>query len=450
MLRKEGIAHEVLNAKQHEREALIVALAGRPAAVTIATNMAGRGTDIVLGGNFEVEKTQAGELDEASVAKLRADWQQRHDQVLAAGGLHIVGTERHESRRIDNQLRGRSGRQGDPGSSRFYLSLEDNLMRIFGDPERMKALLSRVGMRPGEAIESALLTRQIERAQRKVEAYNFDLRKNLLEYDDVANDQRKVVYAQRFELQQSTEIADVIADLRREVVTNTITAHIPAESIEAQWDLAGAANALRNDFGVDMDVKAFMAENAARKGIDLIDHVVGLLGAEYAAKEQQVGVETLRHIEKSVMMQMLDTHWREHLAAMDYMRQGISLRSYAQKNPKQEYKREAFELFTAMLDRIRFDTVTLLQRLQVRSEEEVEREERERAARLSSQLQFQHAEPPPVSGSPEGAAALASAPLQPAAQPAPASAQRELPKIGRNEPCPCGSGRKFKHCHGMI
>ena len=314
----------------------------------------------------------------------------------------------------------------------------------------MKALLSRVGMRPGEAIESALLTRQIERAQRKVEAYNFDLRKNLLEYDDVANDQRKVVYAQRFELQQSTEIADVIADLRREVVTNTITAHIPAESIEAQWDLAGAANALRNDFGVDMDVKAFMAENAARKGIDLIDHVVGLLGAEYAAKEQQVGVETLRHIEKSVMMQMLDTHWREHLAAMDYMRQGISLRSYAQKNPKQEYKREAFELFTAMLDRIRFDTVTLLQRLQVRSEEEVEREERERAARLSSQLQFQHAEPPPVSGSPEGAAALASAPLQPAAQPAPASAQRELPKIGRNEPCPCGSGRKFKHCHGMI
>ena len=450
LLRKEGIAHEVLNAKQHEREALIVALAGRPGAVTIATNMAGRGTDIVLGGNFEVEKTQAGELDEASVAKLRADWQQRHDQVLAAGGLHIVGTERHDSRRIDNQLRGRSGRQGDPGSSRFYLSLEDNLMRIFGDPERMKALLSRVGMRPGEAIESALLTRQIERAQRKVEAYNFDLRKNLLEYDDVANDQRKVVYAQRFELQQSTEIAEVIGDLRREVVTNTITAHIPAESIEAQWDLAGAANALRNDFGVDMDVKAFMAENAARKGIDLIDHVVDLLGAEYAAKEQQVGVETLRHIEKSVMMQMLDTHWREHLAAMDYMRQGISLRSYAQKNPKQEYKREAFELFTAMLDRIRFDTVTLLQRLQVRSEEEVEREERERAARLSSQLQFQHAEPPPVSGSPEDAAALASAPLQPAAQPAPASAQRELPKIGRNEPCPCGSGRKFKHCHGMI
>jgi preprotein translocase subunit SecA len=450
LLRKEGIAHEVLNAKQHEREALIVALAGRPGAVTIATNMAGRGTDIVLGGNFEVEKTQAGELDEASVAKLRADWQQRHDQVLAAGGLHIVGTERHESRRIDNQLRGRSGRQGDPGSSRFYLSLEDNLMRIFGDPERMKALLSRVGMRPGEAIESALLTRQIERAQRKVEAYNFDLRKNLLEYDDVANDQRKVVYAQRFELQQSTEIADVIADLRREVVTNTITAHIPAESIEAQWDLAGATNALRNDFGVDMDVKAFMAEDAARKGIDLIDHVVGLLAADYAAKEQQVGVETLRHIEKSVMMQMLDTHWREHLAAMDYMRQGISLRSYAQKNPKQEYKREAFELFTAMLDRIRFDTVTLLQRLQVRSEEEVEREERERAARLSSQLQFQHAEPPPVSGSPEDAAALAAAPPQPAAQPSPASAQRELPKIGRNEPCPCGSGRKFKHCHGMI
>ena len=450
LLRRENIAHEVLNAKQHDREALIVALDGRPGAVTIATNMAGRGTDIVLGGNFEVEKAQAGELDEAGVARLREDWQKRHDQVLAAGGLHIVGTERHESRRIDNQLRGRSGRQGDPGSSRFYLSLEDNLMRIFGDPERMKALLSRVGMRPGEAIESALLTRQIERAQRKVEAYNFDLRKNLLEYDDVANDQRKVVYAQRFELQKSEDIAEVVRDLRREVVGNTVLAHIPAESIEAQWDLAGAAKGLLQDFGLTIDVAAFMAEDTSRRGEHLVEHAVDLLEADYAAKEQLVGVPTLRHIEKSVMMQMLDTHWREHLAAMDYMRQGIFLRSYAQKNPKQEYKREAFELFTAMLERIRFDTVTLLQRLQVRSEEEVEREERERAERLASQMQFQHAAPPPVGASAEDAAALASAPPQPAAPPASSTVRNELPRIGRNEPCPCGSGRKFKHCHGMI
>ncbi|MFM7065815.1 MAG: preprotein translocase subunit SecA, partial [Gammaproteobacteria bacterium] len=450
LLRKEGIPHEVLNAKQHDREALIVAEAGRPDAVTIATNMAGRGTDIVLGGNFEVEKTQAGELDEAAVTALRAAWQERHDQVLAAGGLHIIGTERHESRRIDNQLRGRSGRQGDPGSSRFYLSLEDNLMRIFGDPVRMKALLSRVGMRPGEAIESALLTRQIERAQRKVEAYNFDLRKNLLEYDDVANDQRKVVYAQRFELQKSEDVAEVIADLRRDVVTNTVQAHIPPESIEAQWDPEGAGKALLKDFGVDLDVKAWMAEDTTRRGEHLIDHVVGMLVADYQAKEQQVGAPTLRHIEKSVMMQMLDTHWREHLAAMDYMRQGIFLRSYAQKNPKQEYKREAFELFTAMLERIRFDTVTLLQRLQVRSEEEIEREERERAERLARQMQFQHAAPPPVGTSAEDAAALAAAPPQPVAAPAHQTVRNEFPRIGRNEPCPCGSGRKFKHCHGMI
>jgi preprotein translocase subunit SecA len=450
LLRKEGIAHEVLNAKQHDREALIVALAGRPGAVTIATNMAGRGTDIVLGGNFEVERAQAGELDEAAATRLKADWQHRHDQVLAAGGLHIVGTERHESRRIDNQLRGRSGRQGDTGSSRFYLSLEDNLMRIFGDPERMKALLSRVGMRPGEAIESALLTRQIERAQRKVEAYNFDLRKNLLEYDDVANDQRKVVYAQRYELQLAADVREVIADLRREVISNTVAAHIPPETVEAQWDLPGAEAALRNDYGVEIDVKAFMAEEAKRKGEDLAERAVELLEAEYAIKETQVGTDALRHIEKSVMLQMLDTHWREHLGAMDYMRQGISLRSYAQKNPKQEYKREAFELFTAMLDRIRFDTVTLLQRLQVRSEAEVEREEQERQARLASQMQFQHAAPPPVSGSPEEAAARAAAPPQPVIAPAASTVQRELPKVGRNDPCPCGSGRKFKHCHGAI
>ncbi len=444
-LAKEGIVHEVLNAKQHDREAQIVAQAGRPGAVTIATNMAGRGTDIVLGGRPEAEAPGAPPADAASKAADHAAWLVRHEKVLAAGGLHIIGTERHESRRIDNQLRGRSGRQGDPGSSRFYLSLEDNLMRIFGDPTRMKALLSRVGMKEGEAIESGMLSRQIERAQRKVEAHNFDLRKNLLEYDDVANDQRKVIYGQRNELMAADDIAETIKALRVEVVEGLVAQYVPAESIEEHWNLAGLEEAVQRDFAVSLPIKAWFEADRSRTQAAFQQHLLGVLEKAYEEKEALVGATDLRHIERRLMLQMVDSHWREHLAAMDYMRQGIFLRSYAQKNPKQEYKREAFELFTAMLERIKFDTVTLLARLQIRSDADIEREEQERQARLARMMQFQHAEAP--------ALAVESAP---AAQPEPPppgaieTFQRAERKVGRNEPCPCGSGRKFKHCHGQL
>ena len=458
MLQSQGITHEVLNAKQHEREAQIVAQAGRPGAVTIATNMAGRGTDIVLGGRPDAEPAGAPPADVAATANAKAEWQARHDQVLAAGGLHIIGTERHESRRIDNQLRGRSGRQGDPGSSRFYLSLEDNLMRIFGDPTRMKALLSRVGMREGEAIESAMLSRQIERAQRKVEAYNFDLRKNLLEYDDVANDQRKVIYGQRNELMAADDIADTIRALREEVVAGLVAQFIPAESIEDHWNLPALAEAMQRDFGAGVDPKAWLDEDKQRGPKELEAHLVEVLEKAYADKEAMVGAADLRRIERTLMLQMVDSHWREHLAAMDYMRQGIFLRSYAQKNPKQEYKREAFEMFSAMLDRIKFDTVTLLARMQVRSEAEIEREEQERQARLARMMQFQHAAPPPVALETDPAVVAAGAGPGPGAEPPPADPaaavvapfQRAERKVGRNEPCPCGSGKKYKHCHGQL
>jgi len=456
LLTRAGITHQVLNAKQHEREALVVAQAGRPGTVTIATNMAGRGTDIVLGGNAESEIARLAAPDPGTIARLREEWPARHEQVINAGGLHIVGTERHESRRIDNQLRGRSGRQGDPGSSRFYLSLEDNLMRIFGDPNRMKALLSRVGMKPGEAIESGMLTRQIERAQRKVEAYNFDLRKNLLEYDDVANDQRKVIYAQRNELMAAEDIGDTIAALRREVVEALVTSFMPPESVEEQWDIAGLDEAFTRDFGLPGGVKALLDADHNRGPKDVVDHLVGILERVYAEKETQIGAAQLRAIERQVMLQMVDTHWREHLAAMDYMRQGIFLRSYAQKNPKQEYKREAFELFTAMLERIKRDTVTVLTRLQIRSAADIEREqreERERQERLARLLKFQHAAPPTaVAGEPEPAAPPGASPAAaPPAEPSNVTPfVRAAPKVGRNEPCPCGSGRKYKHCHGAL
>ncbi len=460
LLEKQGIVHQVLNAKQHEREAQIVAQAGRPGGVTIATNMAGRGTDIVLGGRPDAAAPGAPPLDAAAVAQAQTEWTERHEQVVAAGGLHIIGTERHESRRIDNQLRGRSGRQGDPGSSRFYLSLEDNLMRIFGDPTRMKALLSRVGMKEGEAIESAMLTRQIERAQRKVEAYNFDLRKNLLEYDDVANDQRKVIYGQRNELMAADDIADTIAALRAEVVSGLVAQAIPAETIEEHWALPVLQQAMEREFGLKAEVKEWLDSDRARTPADLEAHLLAQLEVSYAALEAQVGATDLRRIERTVMLQTVDQHWREHLAAMDYMRQGIFLRSYAQKNPKQEYKREAFELFSAMLDRIKSDTVTLLSRLQVRSEAEIEREEQQRQARLARMMQFQHAAPPPVALDTDPAVAAAgplTAPNQGAAAglDVPATAamspfQRAERKVGRNEPCPCGSGKKYKHCHGQI
>jgi len=457
-LAKEGIVHQVLNAKQHEREAQIIAQAGRPGAVTIATNMAGRGTDIVLGGNVEkqvehvrAEEGLADDDREARIRTLRGEWQQLHQTVVDAGGLHIIGTERHESRRIDNQLRGRSGRQGDPGSSRFYLSLEDTLMRIFGDPERTKSMLRTVGMREGEVIESRMLTRQIEKAQRKVESHNFDARKNLLEYDDVANDQRKVIYQQRTEIMSADDMADVIRGLRAEVVEGMVAGFVPPQSVEEQWDIESLEKEIDKDFGLQPDLKAWTAEDSSREYQAISKHVLAAIEAVYDAKVEHVGASIMRHLEKAVMLQQLDGHWREHLAAMDYLRQGIYLRAYAQKNPKQEYKREAFDLFSTMLDRIKHDTVVLLQRLQVRTEEEIEREERERQARLQRQMQALHAPPPAIGAAPEpeppepGAGPRSQSPGVPAAP-----FVREDRKVGRNEPCPCGSGKKYKHCHGAL
>jgi len=459
MLHKEGVPHQVLNAKQHEREAHIVAQAGRPGTVTIATNMAGRGTDIVLGGNLEAELHGLENPDDATKEHVRSQWQERHQQVVTAGGLHIVGTERHESRRIDNQLRGRSGRQGDAGSSRFYLSLEDNLMRIFGDPNRTKALLSRVGMREGEVIESRMLSRQIERAQRKVEAHNFDARKNLLEYDDVANDQRKVIYVQRTDLMAAEDVADAIVGIRTEVVNGLIDQFVPPESVAEQWRIEELGPALERDFGVRLPLQQLLDQDTAldEKGLraKILEAIVGV----YDQKVGTYGAPFMRHVEKVVMLQQLDAHWREHLGAMDYMRQGIHLRGYAQKNPKQEYKREAFELFSDMLERVKFDTVTMLQRVQVRSQEDIDREEQERQRRMARALQAQHAQAQSAIAAPEQEES--EAPAGPVARgereraaPSQAAPQtpfvRQMKKVGRNEPCPCGSGKKFKHCHGTL
>ncbi|MGC1520180.1 MAG: preprotein translocase subunit SecA [Steroidobacteraceae bacterium] len=460
LLQGAKIPHEVLNAKQHEREAHIVAEAGRPGAVTIATNMAGRGTDIVLGGSPQTQIDAIENPNETELKQIHDDWRKRHEQVLASGGLHIIGTERHESRRIDNQLRGRSGRQGDPGSSRFYLSLEDNLMRIFGDPTRMKALMTRVGMKAGEAIESGMLTRQIERAQRRVEQHNFDARKQLLEYDDVANDQRRVIYQQRTDLMSAEDVAEAVKGIREDVVSGLVDQYVPGGAPEEQWDAPGLIQSIERDFGPTLPIDEWLKAEEAGDGSGLRSKIVAALEESYGQKEASVGTQVMRYIEKEVMLRTLDQHWREHLAAMDYMRQGIFLRSYAQKNPKQEYKREAFELFSAMLDRIKFDTLTTVSKIQVRSQAEIEREELERQQRLARALRAQHAEavspiqavsgpggggidPPPPSGNvmeieprsiPESAAPFV----------------RPLPKVGRNEPCPCGSGRKYKHCHGTL
>ncbi|MGL6221988.1 MAG: preprotein translocase subunit SecA, partial [Steroidobacteraceae bacterium] len=480
LLKQQDIAHNVLNAKQHDREATIVSQAGRPGTVTIATNMAGRGTDIVLGGSLKTELLEIDPEDAAMRAATETDWKRRHEAVLASGGLHIIGTERHESRRIDNQLRGRSGRQGDPGSSRFYLSLEDNLMRIFGDPERTKRWLTTAGMKEGEVIESKMLSRQIERAQRKVEAYNFDLRKNLLEYDDVANDQRKVVYQQRTEIMAAEDISDSITGIRAEVVNGVIDEYVPRESPEEEWKLEGLSEAIERDFIAAIDPKGWLAADHDINEATLRERIVKAVEDAYVAKVEAVGASVMRHLEKAVMLQELDRHWREHLAAMDYLRQGIHLRAYAQKNPKQEYKREAFELFGALLERIKHDTVSLLSRLQVRNEAEIEEQERERERQMARQLQTQHASPQSViasDGIAQGAAAGAAAgggmgaPF--AASPgfaggfeggevaagsgriAPGSGGgepvvRDSKKVGRNEPCPCGSGKKYKHCHGRF
>jgi preprotein translocase subunit SecA len=452
-LNKRKIDHEVLNAKQHEREAHIVQHAGRPGMITIATNMAGRGTDIVLGGNLDAELAAVGE--DADTDAIRADWQKRHDAVLEAGGLHIVGTERHESRRIDNQLRGRSGRQGDPGSSRFYLSMEDSLMRIFGDPERTKALLSRAGMREGEAIESRLLSRQIERAQRKVEAHNFDIRKNLLEYDDVANDQRKVVYHQRSELMAADEIEESVAAIRDEVVEEAIEIHIPPGSLEEQWDPDGLSVALEADFGLNVDIGKLIAEDTSINDDGIKEFCVEEARKAYAEREERVGSELMRNVEKQVMLRQLDHHWKEHLAAMDHLRQGIGLRSYAQKNPKQEYKREAFEMFGAMMEQVKHDSISILSRIRIQGEDDLAEMKRQREEQ--QKLQFKHAQAPALSAlGAEGAQAAAAAPPGQVPQ---AAAQAEAPvetfvrdgrKVGRNEPCPCGSGKKFKRCHGAL
>ena len=449
ILKQDGIPHEVLNAKQHEREAQIIAQAGRPGAVTIATNMAGRGTDIVLGGNLEAELAERGDsLPDDERARIREQWQQRHNTVIEAGGLHIIGTERHESRRIDNQLRGRSGRQGDPGSSRFYLSLEDNLMRIFASDWVQKAMRA-MGMKEDEVIESGMVSKQIEKAQRKVEAHNFDIRKHLLDFDDVANDQRKVIYEQRNELLETESIAETIASIRDDIFAELSYRFVPPNSVDELWDLPGLERTLADEFGLRLDLKALVEAEREIDAAGIARKVVEAGQGLFTAREAQIGEQDMRAIERFVMLQVLDQAWKEHLARMDYLRQGIHLRGYAQKQPKQEYKRESFELFSQMLDKVKHDVIALLARIRIRSEEEVaamEAAEAERQRQRQQAMQFQHPQTGGLGADEEAAEvearARAGAPQQPVV--------RDLPKVGRNEPCPCGSGKKYKHCHGRL
>ncbi|OGI38254.1 MAG: preprotein translocase subunit SecA, partial [Candidatus Muproteobacteria bacterium RBG_16_62_13] len=437
MLDREKIPHQVLNAKHHEKEALIVAQAGRPGAVTIATNMAGRGTDIVLGGNLEMELSAVGD-DPGQRAQAKADWQARHDAVVGAGGLHVVGTERHDSRRIDNQLRGRSGRQGDPGSSRFYLSLEDNLLRIFGS-QRIAGLMQRLGMQEGEAIEHPWVSRAIENAQRKVEGRNFDIRKQLLEYDDVANDQRKVVYEQRNRLMDVDDISESIAAVRADVVSAMISQYILPESLEEQWDTAGLAAHLDREFGLGLPIPQWLEADGSLDEEKLRARVLHAFADRHAEREAAIGPDVMRHLEKAVMLQVLDQEWKDHLAAMDYLRQGIHLRGYAQKNPKEEYKREAFELFSSMLDHIKYQVITLLARLQVdHAASDVEALDRQQHAPRDMQYLHPSADQPAAIEEGDEVAVEAQRPVT-----------RAQPKVGRNQPCPCGSGKKYKHCHGQ-
>ncbi|WP_100643097.1 preprotein translocase subunit SecA [Alteromonas facilis] len=431
ILKKEKIAHKVLNAKFHEQEADIVAQAGKPGAVTIATNMAGRGTDIVLGGNLQAEIDAINDPKPQTVEKIKADWKERHQQVLDAGGLHIIGTERHESRRIDNQLRGRSGRQGDPGSSRFYLSLDDALMRIFAS-EKMGNMMKRLGMERGEAIEHPWVTRAIENAQRKVEGRNFDIRKQLLEYDDVANDQRKVIYEQRNELLDEGDISDTIEAVREDVVNGVIDEYIPPQSLEEMWNIADLEVRLKGDFAVDLPIQKWLDDDDKLFEEKLRERILAEITSAYQAKEEVVGPQVLRQFEKAVMLQNLDSHWKEHLAAMDHLRQGIGLRGYAQKNPKQEYKRESFELFSGMLEALKVEVISILSKVQVKAESDVEAvEEQRRQQAEAMSKKFEHESP----NEPE-----AKSPTQ----------TRQGPKVGRNEPCPCGSGKKYKQCHGKL
>jgi len=445
-LKKAKIGHEVLNAKHHEREAQIIAQAGRPGAVTIATNMAGRGTDIVLGGSLDAELAELGDnAPDDKIRAVREDWQQRHDKVIEAGGLHIIGTERHESRRIDNQLRGRSGRQGDPGSSRFYLSLEDNLMRIFAS-DRLGGMMQKLGMQKGEAIEHTWVSRAIENAQRKVEAHNFDIRKNLLDFDDVANDQRRVIYAQRNELMEADDVHDYVEEMRDEVFNGLISRYIPPESVEEMWDPEGLEKALEGEFGIEVPVREWLEADHDLTEADLRKRILERVEVHFKAKEEQTGPEVMRNFEKAVMLNVLDQQWKEHLASMDYLRRGIHLRGFAQKKPQQEYKREGFEMFTDMLDNMRLEVMKILARVEVRSEQDVAAVDEQR--RRERPMEFRHREAAALGS--EAAAPAAGGGAQPAGAPRQGTFVREGRKVGRNEPCPCGSGKKYKQCHGRI
>ncbi|WP_321872971.1 preprotein translocase subunit SecA [Burkholderia ubonensis] len=461
LLKQAGLPHEVLNAKQHAREAAIVAEAGRPRRITIATNMAGRGTDIVLGGNAEkqaafIEADESIPADEKArrIQQLHDEWETLHEQVKAAGGLHIIGTERHESRRIDNQLRGRAGRQGDPGSSRFYLSLDDPLLRIFAG-DRVRAIMDRLKMPEGEAIEAGIVTRSIESAQRKVEARNFDIRKQLLEYDDVSNDQRKVIYQQRNELLEAHDITETIGAMRQSVISDVVRQFVPAGSIEEQWDIPELEEALRNDWQLDLAIQEMVNESSSISADEILEAVTTAADEQYESKVALVGRESFSAFERSVMLQSVDRLWREHLAALDHLRQGIHLRGYAQKNPKQEYKREAFELFAAMLDAIKQEVTRIVMNVQIQSPEQLEEaaeQIEERTGHLEN-VEYQHAEfaeaGAPVAGGAAVAAATAAEEMVGSAM-SHSGPGGEMPKVGRNDPCPCGSGKKYKHCHGKL
>jgi len=435
LLTKDKIKHQILNAKQHEREAKIIADAGMPGTVTIATNMAGRGTDIVLGGNLEVSLKEIPEDEVAQREQIKSEWQELHKQVIAAGGLHIIGTERHESRRIDNQLRGRSGRQGDPGSTRFYLSMEDSLMRIFAS-EKVAGLMQKLGMEEGEAIEHPWVSRAIENAQRKVEAHNFDIRKQLLQYDDVANDQRKVIYQQRDDLLRADNISEAIKNMRMDVLEGLFRSCVPVNSIEEQWQLSELEQSLSNEFGVVLPIQKWLDNDDQINESEILERIVEHFEQEYQNKVDLLGEEIISRYEKDLMLMVLDRHWKEHLAAMDYLRQGIGLRGYAQKNPVQEYKRESFEMFTDMLEGIKYEAIQSLTRVQIRSEAEIEALERSQAE--AENIKMEHASATNPLGDDEPQASE----HQPYV--------RKEKKLGRNEPCWCGSGKKFKQCHGKL
>lgn len=442
LLKQEKIDHHVLNAKQHKNEAHIIENAGCPGAVTIATNMAGRGTDIVLGGNLEVELEKNKDTGEEKLNKIKEEWQQHHQQVLDAGGLHVIGSERHESRRIDNQLRGRSGRQGDNGSSRFYLSLDDDLMRIFAS-DKVGSLMKKLGMEEGEAIEHPWVNRAIENAQRKVEGNNYDMRKQLLEYDDVANDQRRVIYAQRNEMMAESDLSETIASIRDEVINNLITNYIPAGSLDEQWDITGLEKELEGEFGQSMTIAQWIADDNMLDEAGLRKKILATVIDNNKSKEQLVGSENMRNYEKHVMLNVLDRLWKEHLAAMDYLRQSIGLRGYAQKNPKQEYKRESFEMFTELLERMKYEVVSVISKVVIQSDEELKADEHQKVENVN----YQH---PDASDMPQPEAE--DRPVEQRAESGKSAEpyHREQKKIGRNDPCYCGSGKKFKQCHGKL